>query len=184
MTRKWMLFAGLAATLAIACGDKEDEDEDEGDEDEEDSGGSGDDSGTGGEEGGGEEGGGGGDGMTPTLVEADAWCYTPGGSVEGDFWGLKAIVSDPQGSDTIPSFLPDAVRVDTSAGGTLTTMALVCAPGTDAAECTGSDSVANLGFGCGTAGDYTFVFTIADEDGNQAEVASVEGRQGTSADGR
>jgi hypothetical protein len=182
MTRKWMLFAGLVATLAVACGDKDEEDEDDGDEDDtsssgDDTGGAADDTGGGGDDGGG-------DGVSPTIVEADAWCYTPGGSVEGDFWGLKARVTDPQGADTIKSFLPDSVRVDSAGGGTLTTMALVCSPGAEEAVCTGSDSVANLGFGCGTADAQTFVFMIADEDGNQAEVVSVAGRQGSSADGR
>jgi hypothetical protein len=170
--KKWMLLALMS--LTVACGDKDgDEDEDggeeTGDEDDTDSGAS-----TGGGEGGTA-------GPEPVILEADAWCYTPGGSVEGDFWGLKAIVEDPQGNDTMPGLQSEAVRVDSSAGGTLTTMAMVC---DSLGICTGSDSVANLGFGCGSADAQTFVFVITDEDGNQSEAVSVVGRQGTSAEGR
>lgn len=168
---KWTLLALMS--LMVACGDK---DEDDGGDEDED--GTITDTDSGGATGGGT---GGTAGPEPVILEADAWCYTPGGSVEGDFWGLKALVEDPQGSDTMPGLQADAVRVDSSAGGTLTTMAMVC---DSLGTCTGSDSVANLGFGCGSADAQTFVFTITDEDGNASAPVSVAGRQGSSAEGR
>jgi hypothetical protein len=175
--KKWTLLALMS--LMVACGDKDDDD---GGEDEDDTS-SGSDTDSGGSTGGGS--GSGGDGSTagpePVILEADAWCYTPGGSVEGDFWGLKAIVEDPQGPDTMPGLQAEAVRVDSSGGGTLMTMAMVC---DSLGTCTGSDSVANLGFGCGSADAQTFVFTISDEDGNVSEAVSVVGRQGSTAEGR
>lgn len=167
--KKWTLLALMS--LTVACGDKDDGEggeEDSASESDTDSGGAS-----------------GGDGSTagpePVILEADAWCYTPGGSVEGDFWGLKAMVEDPQGADTMPGLQAEAVRVDSSGGGTLTTMAMVC---DSLGTCTGSDSVANLGFGCGSADAQTFVFTITDEDGNASEAVSVVGRQGSTAEGR
>ena len=79
--KSWMVWA--LALLAVACGDKDaasdgDAAEDSGD------GGPGVGASTGGDEGPPV-------GPEPVIQEADAWCYTPGGSVEGDFWGLKAI---------------------------------------------------------------------------------------------
>ena len=172
--KKWMLLALMS--LTVACGDK-------GDDGDEDDGSGADDTAASGDDTGSASGGGSGGstGPEPVILEADAWCYTPGGSVEGDFWGLKALVEDPQGPDTLPGLQTDAVRVDSSAGGTLTTMAMVC---DDLGNCTGSDSVANLGFGCGSADSMTFVFTIVDEDGNASAAVSVVGRRGSSAEGR
>lgn len=170
---KWMILSLMS--LAVACGDKDDDGEGDDGSGGDDTAGSGDDTGAGGGSDGGTA------GPEPVILEADAWCYTPGGSVEGDFWGLRAMVEDPQGPDTLPGLQADAVRVDSSAGGTLTNMAMVC---DDLGTCTGSDSVANLGFGCGSADTLTFVFTIVDEDDNASAPVSVQGRQGTSAEGR
>lgn len=171
--KKWTLLALMS--LMVACGDK---DEDEGEDEDEDDTASDGDTDSGGSTGGDTSSGA---GPEPVILEADAWCYTPGGSVEGDFWGLKALVEDPQGNDTMPGLQAEAVRVDSSAGGTLTTMAMVC---DSLGTCTGSDSVSNLGFGCGSADSQTFVFTITDEDGNASEPVSVAGRQGSTAEGR
>jgi hypothetical protein len=171
---RWMILAVMS--LTVACGGKDDDDDDDDDDTAGDDGGDDD---TAGDDGGDD---GGSDGPEPVITEADAWCYTPGGSVEGDWWALKAVIADPQGADTLEAFQPQGVRVDTSSGGTVATMALVCDGSTGI--CTGSDSVANLGFGCSSAADMSFVFAVIDEDGNMSEAVSIAGRQGTSAEGR
>jgi hypothetical protein len=137
--------------------------------------------GGGGDGGGGDGGGGGGgDGMSPVISAVDAWCYTPGGSVEGDWWGINATVEDPQGPADLASFQPTAVQVYDPAGTPIKTMALVC-DGT--AVCFGSDSVANLGIACAQADQFQFEFTVEDSSGNRSAPSTTAGRQGTDASG-
>lgn len=133
-----------------------------------------------GADGGGDGGGDGGDGLSPSITAADAWCYTPGGSVEGDWWGIEAEVEDPQGPADLESFQPTAVQVYDPAGTPLKTMALVC-DGTTV--CFGSDSVVNLGIACAQADQFQFEFTVVDSSGNTSAPVTVNGRQGTDASG-
>lgn len=112
----------------------------------------------------------------PVIESASATCAE---HQTGDTywkWTLEAQADDPQGVDTIVSYDPDnSVCVVTDAGGTeYTTQALACADGT----CTGSFKQDDYMVLCTNAGNYTFTFTVVDEDGNVSEPYAVQGAQG------
>ena len=46
------------------------------------------------------------DGVSPIILEADAWCYI---LEENEKWAFSALVDDPQGADNIKRFVTDAV---------------------------------------------------------------------------
>ena len=74
--------------------------------------------------------------MPPSVTEADAWCYTQGGSTNVDYWAFSATVTDPQGVDTVESFMTEGISFELAANGSqVKTIALVCDP---SGACTGS----------------------------------------------
>ena len=53
----------------------------------------------------------------PSVTEADAWCYTQGGSTNVDYWAFSATVTDPQGVDTVESFMTEGISFELAANG-------------------------------------------------------------------
>ncbi|MEC8277245.1 MAG: hypothetical protein VX026_05995 [Myxococcota bacterium] len=118
----------------------------------------------------------------PSVIEADAWCYTQGGSTNVDYWAFSATVADPQGVDTIESFMMEGISFELAANGSqVKTIALVCDP---SGACTGSEATDTVGVGCIQATDYQATFTISDADGNLSNPLTVPCREGTSAAGK
>ena len=118
----------------------------------------------------------------PYVTEADAWCYTQGGSTNVDYWAFSATVDDPQGVDTIESFMTEGISFQIAANGSqVKTVTLVCDP---SGACTGSESTETVGVGCAQATDYQAAFTISDADGNLSDPYVAPCRQGNSAAGK
>jgi hypothetical protein len=118
----------------------------------------------------------------PSVIEADAWCYTQGGSTNVDFWAFSASADDPQGTDTLESFMPTGISFqDAGSGSEIKTIALVC---DTTGQCTGSESTETVGIGCAQASDFQAVFTVSDADGNLSAPYTAACRQGTDATGK
>ena len=116
----------------------------------------------------------------PIISEADAWCYTQEASGT-DTWGFTATASDPQGTDTIESFMPTGISFQSTSGAEVKTIALVC---DTSGDCTGSEAVATVGIGCTQASDYQAAFTVEDIQGNSSSVYIAPCREGTGATGK
>ena len=118
----------------------------------------------------------------PSVTTADAWCYTQGGSTNVDYWAFSATVTDPQGVDTIDSFMTEGISFQLAANGSqVKTIALVCDP---TGTCTGSEATDTVGVGCAQATDYQAAFTVSDADGNLSTPYVAPCREGTSAAGK
>ena len=118
----------------------------------------------------------------PSVTEADAWCYTQGDPVNVDYWAFSATVTDPQGVDTIESFMIEGISFELAANGSqVKTIALVCDP---SGACTGSESTDTVGVGCIQATDYQATFTVTDADGNASQPFTIPCREGSSAAGK
>jgi hypothetical protein len=171
-TRLFWLCSLLSIGL-IACNGQDKDDEDSGGEGE----------GEGGDEGGesgGESGGdGGGDGQSPSILEADAWCYKHPKSDATYLWMANATVDDPQGLDTLESFF-EGVSVSTN-DVEVADYSMVC---TDGGDCTTSWNQNEDGVACSNAGAYVITITVVDEDGNWSDPVEVTGRLGSDAEGR
>ncbi len=118
-------------------------------------------------------------GDAPTIVDADAWCYQHKTGEKFYQWALNATVSDPQGADTIPGLLSDAVTVLFN-GSAVASYPITCS---DDGDCFGSFNETDDGIACQSASSYTIQFVIVDEDDNASEPYEVEGREGSSAAG-
>ncbi len=165
--RRALLFAALPLlTLSIACGDKDDDDDEGGDDT------ASDDSGGGGS-------GGSTDGVSPWIMEADAWCYLHETGDTAYYWVAEAVADDPQGVATLEAFTMDAVKVY-SGDAEVSSQALVCS---ENGVCSASFNGDNEGVSCSSADSYTFAIVVTDEDGNTSEVSEVTGREGSSASG-
>ena len=118
---------------------------------------------------------------SPVIEQADAWCFTPGGSTEGDQWGFTFTYSDPQGNDTIPRLQTDAISIKNAAGAVISTQSPACDWNT--AECISFVFTTQVNVGCEAAGSHTVQFQIVDDDGNLSNALEVTGRQGTDFEG-
>jgi len=118
------------------------------------------------------------DGVSPVIREADAWCYVTDDA--GDWWGFEANGDDPQGSDTIKSYLDSGVTVLDSAGTTVANIALVCEAN---GQCWGSAQAEHIDIYCDNPQSYDFVFVIEDEQGHGSSGTTVPGRYGTGPTG-
>lgn len=165
--RRALLFALVPLlSLTVACGGEDkDEDPDEETDDTADGGGGG--------------GGGSTDGESPFIMEADAWCYLHDTGDTAYFWVATATADDPQGTATIESFAPDAVKIY-SGEAEVSSQAFVC---DENGSCTASFNADQAGVSCTSADSYTIAMVVIDEDGNTSEVFEVTGREGSSAAG-
>ena len=116
----------------------------------------------------------------PVITEADAWCYAGGENTDASFWGFRAVADDPQGVETLESFIPDAISFRDGGGNEVKTVTIVC---TSTGECTATMSEEQLGVGCALAENFRAVFTVQDEDGNVSDPVEAACRQGTDAAG-
>jgi hypothetical protein len=120
------------------------------------------------------------DGVSPSILEADVWCYPHAdGDATNYFWSATLVYTDPQGDNTIENFYTDGVLVQ-QGGAEVARYALACRDGV----CLASWSEAEDLVACGNAEAYTIVLTIADEDGNLSTPAERSGRQGADPSGR
>ncbi len=117
----------------------------------------------------------------PTISNADAWCFLPGGSTDGEQWGFKFSFDDPQGVETVPRLQVGAIEILNSAGVVTTTIDPAC--GWDTQECTSYPFSTQVGTGCESASTISVKFTITDEDGNTSNSITLEGRIGDGFDG-
>lgn len=119
------------------------------------------------------------DSDAPVIQSADAWCYSASTGEVTETYVAKAIVTDPQGTDTLQSFYQGLTVLQ--GGMTLADEYLSClSDGT----CTGGFQASSYGMTCASATQYTFRFVVADEDGNTSEPVEVTAREGTDATGR
>lgn len=118
------------------------------------------------------------DDVSPVIDQADAWCYFTDDS--GDWWGLKAVGDDPQGSSTLKAYLESGVRVLDSGGSEVANIALVCE---DSGQCWGSAQAEHIDIFCTNPQNYSFLFEIEDEQGHSSSTTSVQGRYGTGPTG-
>lgn len=159
--RNIKLVVALMGMVALACGGRRDKDE-------------GDDSV------GDDSGGGGDDGVKPEILEADAWCALNTTGEQAYYWWATFAADDPQGTDTMESFLTDGLLV-MSGDTVVSTQAIVVAEDGSGSTYFSEDST---GVSCSSASSYTFVFAVEDEDGNRSDDFEIPGRQGTDANGR
>lgn len=165
----FMAFLALFGSLTACNGEKDDTDT-----------GSNASGGTeGGESGeGGDDGGDGGDGISPSIVEADSWCYEHPKSDATYIWVASATVDDPQGLDTLENFF-EGVSVSTN-DVEIATYSMVC---TDGGDCTTSWNQNEDGIACSNAEAYEISISVQDEDGNWSDPVVVTGRVGSDAEG-
>ena len=119
-----------------------------------------------------------GDGFSPSILEADAWCYEHPKSDATYIWVANATVTDPQGLDTMESFF-QGVTVYTS-DVEVANYAMVC---TDGGDCTTSWNQNEDGIACSNAEAYMISISVQDEDDNWSTPVQVTGRIGSSAEG-
>ena len=116
------------------------------------------------------------DGVSPIIIEADAWCYL---LEENEKWAFSATVDDPQGTDNIKRFMSDAVVFQDLGGGQIGTSAIACESG----SCTGTASSSSVNLGCTAPENFNAIFTVEDEDGNTSEPKTVNCRRGNGVGG-
>lgn len=114
----------------------------------------------------------------PTILDADAWCYTKGGDPAE--WVADLYADDPQGADTLQSFFSNGVTV-LSAGETVATYELACVSN---GHCSSNWSESEDGILCENASSWIIRLRVVDVDGNWSDPVDRVGRQGTNATGR
>ncbi len=175
MSRKrdsWVLLAGL-----MACGDAAKDDTGSAGTDDTADGGDGSDDG-------GSDGGGSGTSTSdipPVVSGADAWCYQHTTGEERWIWRVEATVDDPQGLDTVMSYVADGVIVS-QGGAEVVRYPLACDLATGACSTQFEQSQDNVL--CSSASSYTFAVVAVDEDDNRSDPATATGRQGSGPGGR
>ena len=118
----------------------------------------------------------------PTISNADAWCFVPGGSTEGEQWGFTFSFTDPQGIETVPRLQPGAIEILNSSG--IVTNSIDPACSWDSGICTSYPFSTQVGTGCEGATTISAKFQIVDEDGNTSNSITLEGREGSDFDGQ
>ncbi len=117
----------------------------------------------------------------PIISAADAWCFIPGESTEGEQWGFKFTFDDPQGVETVPRLQMGAIEILNSNGIATHTVDPACS--WDTLECSSYPFSTQVGTGCDAANTISIKFQIVDEDGNSSNTITVEGRQGDGFEG-
>ena len=117
----------------------------------------------------------------PVIETGDAWCFTPGGSVEGDMWAFIFTYSDPQGNDTVPRLQQGAISVRNAAGAAIATFDPACDQ--TLAECSTYPPTTQVNVGCDAATSHTIQYQMVDDDGNMSNTLELTGRQGTDFEG-
>ena len=117
----------------------------------------------------------------PTITNADAWCFVPGGSTEGEQWGFTFTFDDPQGIETVPRLQPGAIEILNSSGIATNTIDPACS--WDNGICTSYPFSTQVGTGCDGATTISAKFQITDEDGNTSNSITLQGREGSDFDG-
>jgi hypothetical protein len=117
----------------------------------------------------------------PTITNADAWCFVPGGSTEGEQWGFKFSFDDPQGVETVPRLQMGAIQILNSSGIATSTLDPAC--GWDTQECASYPFTTLVGTGCDAATTISVKFQITDEDGNVSNSITLDGRLGEDFEG-
>ena len=117
---------------------------------------------------------------SPTVTEADFWCYVAEVGDPVDQWSLSAYATDPQGNDTLKNFIPEGGSFQMNTGGEIAVIALVC---TAEGLCTASATGSTIGASCAQAEQFQMEFYVEDEDGNRSTPMVLPGRQGASAEG-
>lgn len=166
-----LLLPTLLAAALVGCAPAK------ADGDEDDTGGAADGGGDGAADGGD---GGSTDGVTPVLLEGDAWCYPhPDGEMTVNLWSVTGRYTDPQGEASVENFYLDGIIVLQSEI-EVARYALACRDG----ACVGSWNEAEDFVACANATAYTVQLRVIDEDGNLSAPLELTGRQGTDATGR
>ena len=119
------------------------------------------------------------DGFSPMVLDADAWCYIVDNTENPEKWAFTARVDDPQGVDTVKTFMAGAVVFEDLGGTEIGSSAIACQDG----GCTGSSNSTSINIGCSTPENFKAVFTILDEDGNESIPHSITCRRGSNASG-
>jgi hypothetical protein len=114
------------------------------------------------------------DPVKPVISNADAWCYTVGGSTEGDQWAFEFYMDDPQGIETIGRLQTDAITVKGASGVAVSTQTAACS--WETGLCTARVFTDQVGVGCDSADSTTVEYQIIDEDDNLSEKTTVTGR--------
>lgn len=117
----------------------------------------------------------------PTISNADAWCFSPGESTEGEQWGFKFSFDDPQGVETVPRLQMGAIQILNGAGATTATIDPAC--DRDLMQCSSFPFSTQVGTGCDAATTISVKYQIVDDDGNTSNSITIEGRQGTDFEG-
>ena len=112
--------------------------------------------------------------VKPVISNADAWCYTVGGTTEGDQWAFEFTMDDPQGIETIGRLQADAITIKGASGVVSSMQTAACS--WDTGLCTARVFTDQVGQGCENADTVTVDYQITDEDGNLSDVVSVTGR--------
>lgn len=117
----------------------------------------------------------------PTISSADAWCFVPGGSTEGEQWGFYFEFTDPQGIETVPRLQTGAIQILNNNG--IATGSVDPACSWDDGTCTSFPFSTQVGTGCEGASTISAQFQIVDEDGNTSNTITLTGRVGEGFDG-
>lgn len=112
--------------------------------------------------------------VKPVISNADAWCYTVGGSTEGDQWAFEFTMDDPQGIETINRLQDGAISIKSSSGVVTSVQTAACS--WDTGACSARIFTTQVGVGCDSADVTTVDYQIIDEDENLSDVVSVTGR--------
>ena len=62
----------------------------------------------------------------PVVSNGDAWCFTVGGTTEGEQWAFLFSFSDPQGIETVSRLQMNAITVKSSSGIVSSTQTPAC----------------------------------------------------------
>ncbi|MFH1467004.1 MAG: hypothetical protein ABIO70_21655 [Pseudomonadota bacterium] len=116
-------------------------------------------------------------GTHPEIRRPDAWCYT---AEDLEWWGMSAQADDPQGVNTLETFVIDGILVQDPTGATVGSVALVCE---ESGQCWGSIQAEQIEVPCASASVHTFAFHVEDVDGHTSDEVTVRGRQASSAGG-
>jgi len=119
------------------------------------------------------------DGESPTIISADAWCYRieVGGLVET--WKFIAEATDPQGTETLSTYIPGGVTFMSSDESEIDSVALICNEG----ECSTTVNATAFDAYCSEVDDYKVRFLITDENGNESEPRTIDTRLGADENG-
>ena len=110
----------------------------------------------------------------PVVSNGDAWCFTVGGTTEGEQWAFLFSFSDPQGIETVSRLQMNAITVKSSSGIVSSTQTPACS--WDTGLCSIYVFTDQVGESCVAADSVIIEYQIVDEDGNLSNTISLNGR--------